>query len=190
MLNGTTYGRNIRDWLAFRHQAYKPVPFDTQEAMYAAFFGGKCDAITQDVAALSTTLAASGKAAAFTILPGVIALQPNAAFVRAGDDAWLDVVRWTIFALLDAEDRGVVRSNAELQLRNGPPATRRLLGMPSDDGKLLGLSGDWAYDVIRTVGNYGEIYERNLGRESPYNFPRGVTALWNRGGLMYPLPLR
>ncbi len=190
VLNNTSYSRNMRDLLTYRGHDYKPVPFDSQQPMYAAFLAGKCDAVTQDIAALSATLAASGRAADFIILPHTIALQPNAAFVRAGDDQWLDVVRWTIFALLDAEDRGVVQSNAELQSRIGPDATRRLLGMPSDDGKLLGLSGNWAYDAIRLVGNYGEIFERNLGQDSPFRFPRGLTALWNRGGVMFALPLR
>jgi general L-amino acid transport system substrate-binding protein len=190
VLKSTTYGRNIRDWLRHRDRKYVPVLFDTQEEMYAAFFAGKCDAVTQDVSALSTSILAGGKPQDYIVLPGIVGLQPNAAFVRSGDEQWEDVVRWTIFALLDAEERVITRENVDAQLKLGPPAAQRLLGMPPDDGKILGLSGDWAYDVIKQVGNYGEIFDRNLGMQSPWKFQRGTTALWSKGGLMYALPLR
>ena len=190
VLNSTTYGRNVRDWLRPRNRKYVPVTFDTQEEMYAAFFAGKCDAVTQDISALSTSILAGGKPQDYLVLPGIVGLQPNAAFVRSGDEQWEDVVRWTIFALLEGEEQTITRENVDTQLKLGGPVAQRLLGMPPDDGKLLGLTGNWAYDVIKQVGNYGEIFDRNLGMQSPWKFQRGTTALWNKGGLMYALPLR
>lgn len=190
VLNNTPYGRNIRDWLRHRDRKYAPILFDTQEPMYAAFFAGKCDAVTQDISALSTSILAGGKPQDFLVLSGIVGLQPNAAFVRSGDEQWEDVVRWTVYALLDAEERVITRLNVDQQLKLGPPPAQRLLGMPPDDGKILGLSGNWAYDVIKQVGNYEEIFDRNLGMASPWKFKRGTTALWSKGGVMYALPLR
>ena len=99
-------------------------------------------------------------------------------------------MRWTIFALLEGEEQTITRDNVDFQLKEGTPVAQRLLGLPPDDGRLLGLTGNWAYDVIKQVGNYGEIFDRNLGLQSPWKFQRGTTALWNKGGLMYALPLR
>ena len=190
ILNGTPYGRNLRDWFVTHKLDYKAMTFDTQKDMYEAFFAGKCEALTQDRSALSTTIIARDKAQDYFVFPELLALEPLGAFVREGDVEWLDVVRWTFNALLDGEARGITKANVDMEKRSGTPAARRLLGMPSDDGKLLGLQGEWAYAVLKQVGNYGEIYDRNLGSESKWNFPRGVNALWNKGGVMYALPLR
>jgi general L-amino acid transport system substrate-binding protein len=190
ILNGTPYGRNLRDWFGYRKSDFSPVTFDTQDAMYEAFFADKCAALTQDISALSTTIIASGKAADYVVLPEIVALEPLGAFVRSGDDQWFDVVRWTLNTLFDGEARGIDKSNVDSQRLSGSPAAKRLLGAPSDDGKLLGLEGDWAFNVLKQVGNYGEIYSRNLGAESQWNFPRGVNALWDKGGVMFALPLR
>lgn len=190
ILNNTPYGRNIREWFAFRKLPYTAVTFDTQNDMYAAFFAGKCSALTQDISAITTTIVASGHAADYLVLPEIIAKDPLAAYVRANDDEWFDVVRWTFNALLDAEERGITQANVLSQRETGTPATKRLLGVPEDDGKLLGLGASWAYDAIKQVGNYGEIYDRNLGRFSSLKFPRGVNALWGAGGVLHPLPLR
>ena len=190
VLADTTHGRNVRDWLRYRGRTYKPVIFADQQAMYDAFFAGNCDALTEDISALSTMILSSGRGADYIVLPGMLGLQPNAAFVRSGDEKWEDVVRWTIFALLDAEERAITQANVDFLLKEGPPAARRLLGMPPDDGRIRGLAGDWAYEVIKQVGNYDDIFERNLGMGSPWKFARGATALWNKGGVMYALPLR
>jgi|SRR5476649_97517 len=189
-LNATPYGRNLRDWFSYRKSDFTPVTFETQDSMYEAFFAGKCTAVTQDISALSTTITASGRAADYIVLPDIVALEPLGAFVRSGDDQWFDVVRWTLNALLDGEARGITKSNVDSQRLSGPAAAKRLLGEPSDDARLLGLEGDWAFNVLKQVGNYSEIYERNLGSESMWNFPRGVNALWDKGGVMYALPLR
>lgn len=190
ILTATPYGRNVRGWFRFRKLDYKPLTFETQNEMYDAFYAGKCDALTQDISALTTTIVTSGKADDYLVLPEIIATDPLAAFVRAGDEQWLDVVRWTFYTLLDAEERDITQANVEAQRRTGKPEVKRLLGVPPDDGKLLGLGDDWAFNIIKQVGNYSEIYERNLGQFSKWKFPRGVNALRNNGGVLYPLPLR
>ena len=123
-------------------------------------------------------------------LPGIVGLQPNAAFVRSGDEQWEDVVRWTIFALLEGEEQTITRDNVDFQLKEGTPVAQRLLGMPPDDGRLLGLTGNWAYDVIKQVGNYGEIFDRTLGAKSSLKLARGLNNLWSKTGLMYAMPFR
>jgi general L-amino acid transport system substrate-binding protein len=190
ILNGTPYGRNMRGWFGDRNLSYSAVTFNTQKEMYDAFYAGKCDAVTQDISAISTTILSSGKAADYQVLREIIAEDPLAAYVRAGDDEWFDVVRWTFHALIGSEARGVTRANVELQRRMGSSAVKRLLGEPPDDAKLLGLDDNWAFNIIKQVGNYGEIYERNLGEYSRWKFPRGMNALSSSGGVLYALPLR
>ncbi|MBS0539655.1 MAG: amino acid ABC transporter substrate-binding protein [Proteobacteria bacterium] len=189
-LNSSPYGRVARDWFRYRNMDFKPLTFDTQNEMYRAFYSGKCDGLTQQVSAITTTIVSGGKATDYLVLPEIVANNPLAAFVRAGDEDWLDIVRWTFNALLDAEERGITQANVDSQRQTGTVEARRLLGDPADDGKLLGLSGSWAYDAIKQAGNYSEIFERNLGRLSPFKFPRAVNALWTAGGVMHPLPLR
>jgi len=190
VLKGTPHARNIRNWFRSRDPGFTPVFFETQREMYAAFYAGKCDAVTQDISALSATLIESGTADRYAIIRELVGLAPLGAFVRTGDDQWFNIVRWTFNALLEAESAGISSETAELMRRAGRPNDRRLLGIPDDDGALLGLSGDWAYNVIKQVGNYGEIYERSLGSGSKWKFPRGVNALWDHGGVLYALPLR
>jgi general L-amino acid transport system substrate-binding protein len=189
-LNNTPYVDSLEDWFDYRKLGFKPVMFNTQKEMYEAFYAGQCDALTQDISAITTTIVTSGKASEYMVLPDIIARHPLAAYVRAGDDEWFDVVRWTFSALLEAEERGVTQANVDSQLRTGTHETKRLLGAPGGEGKLLGLDDDWAFNVIKQVGNYSEIYERNLGQYSPLKFPRAINALWSNGGVLHPLPLR
>ncbi|WP_345893057.1 type 2 periplasmic-binding domain-containing protein [Roseomonas acroporae] len=124
------------------------------------------------------------------VLPERLSKEPHAPSVRQGDDQWFDIVRWTMFALIGAEELGVTQANAEA-MRQGPnPGIRRLLGTAGDHGPMMGLERGWAYDVIRAVGNYGEIFDRNLGAGSPLRLDRGLSDLWTRGGLMYAMPIR
>jgi len=189
-LNSTPFTRNLRDWFVWRGGSYSPVPFDDQDEMYKAFFAGKCEGLTQDRSALSTTIIAQGKPSEYIVFPENVALEPLGAFVTSGDDEWYDVVRWTLNTLFEAESLDITKANVDRERQEGSPPARRLLGLPSDDGKLLGLQGEWAYNVLKQVGNYSEIYERNLGSGSKWNFPRGVNALWDRGGTQFALPLR
>ncbi len=190
ILESTPHARNIREWFGFRSMRYQPLLFADPDAMYAAFYAGKCAAITGDISALSTTILAGDRPEDYIIIREIVGLAPLGAFVRMDDDEWFNVVRWTFNTLLDAEDSEITQANADQRRRAGPIEERRLLGMPADDGALLGLGGDWAYNVIKQVGNYSEIFERTLGSASPYNFSRGANALWNKGGVMYALPLR
>jgi len=190
ILRGTPYLAKLQEWFAERKRTVVPVMFDAQDTMYQSFFAGKCNAITQDISALASTVIASGRANDYTMLPDIVARDPLAPYVRAGDEEWLDVVRWTHFALLEAEELGVTQANVDEQLRSSLPAVRRLLGVAPGNGKTLGLDENWAYNAIKQVGNYAEIYERNLGKGSALRFARGVNALWSRGGVMYPLPMQ
>lgn len=188
-LNGTPYASDLEAWGEAHNVTFTPLMLDTQKEMYQAFFDGKCDAVTQDISAITTTIVAAGKAADYMVLPDIIAKHPLAAYVRAGDDAWSDVVRWTLYAMLEAEELGVTQANVEAQRRSGSRAVKRLLGVPGY-GKLLGLDDDWAFNVIKQVGNYSEVYERNLGQYSAWKFPRAVNALWTSGGVLHALPFR
>jgi general L-amino acid transport system substrate-binding protein len=190
ILNGTPYRVRIEEWFAQRKLAIKPRMFDTQDAMLKAFYGGECDSITQDISALASTIVASGRASEYLMLPEIIAKDPLAAYVRSGDEEWLDVVRWTHYALLEAEEHGMTRSTIDNHLRTTLPSERRFLGLEPGTGKALGLDERWAYNIIRQVGNYGEIYERSVGLSSPLKFARGINALWYRNGVMYPLPMQ
>jgi general L-amino acid transport system substrate-binding protein len=189
ILRGTPYRLRIEEWFAERKRAILPVMFDTQEEMYATFYAGRCNAITQDISALAATVVASGRAGDFQMLPEIIAKDPLSAYVRSADEQWLDVVRWTHYALLEAEELGITQANLEAHLDSPLPRVQRFLGITPGAGKALGLDGRWAYNVVRQVGSYAEIYERNVGKGSALKFARGVNALWQRGGVMFPLPL-
>jgi general L-amino acid transport system substrate-binding protein len=190
ILRGTPYRTRLEEWFAERKQTIAPVMFDAQDDMYKAFFAGQCTAITQDISPLAATIIANGRAADYVMLPEIIAKDPLAAYVRAGDEQWLDVVRWTHFALLEAEERGITQANVDEHLRSPSQAVRHFLGLVPGNGALLGLDEAWAYNAIKQVGNYGEVYERNVGKSSALKFVRGINALWYHGGVMYPLPMQ
>jgi general L-amino acid transport system substrate-binding protein len=166
------------------------VVYESQELMYEAFFGGRCDAMTQDSSALASALATRNKQADYMVLPELISKEPLGPFVHRGDDVWAAVVRWSLFAMLEAEEKGVTQANVEEQLKSADPLVQRLLGVKAGNGKALQLDEKWAYNIIKQVGNYGESFERNVGMDSPLKLQRGINGLWTKGGLMYPLPLR
>lgn len=187
---GTTHAANAEDWFRVRRLSTNLVTFDTQEAMYEGFFANRCLAVTQDVTALASTMVRSGKAGDHMMLPEVISKEPLGPYVRGGDENWLDIVRWTHQAMLEAEERDILKSNVDSKRESNDPAVRRFLGLIPGNGKSLGLDEAWAYNIIKQVGNYGESFERNVGQRSPLGFQRGLNALWTKGGLMYPLPVR
>jgi general L-amino acid transport system substrate-binding protein len=188
---GTTHEFNMDAWFRARRLRAVPVSFDSPEAMYAGFFASRCIAVTADATALAAFIVRSGKAADYLMLPDVISKEPLGPYVRNGDSPWLDIVRWTHYAMLEAEERGITPKSIDALKREvTDPHLRLFLGVDPGNGKALGLGEDWAFNVIRQVGNYGEIYEKNVGMGSPLKFARGVNALWSKGGLMYPLPLR
>jgi general L-amino acid transport system substrate-binding protein len=160
------------------------------EQLEAEFSAGRCDAFTADVSELGSLRSTMRKPDTFRILVEQISKEPLAQVVRVADVDLFDVLRWTIFAMIDAEALGVTSGNVAGMMKSGNPDVRRLLGVTPGNGKALGLDEAWAYHVVKTVGNYGEVYERNVGTGSPIKLPRGVNALWSAGGLMFAPPLR
>ena len=187
---GTTHELNMASYFRARNLQIKPVVFESQDVMYEAFFGGRCDAMTQDSSALASALATRGKQADYEVLPEMISKEPLGPFVRKGDDQWMTVVRWSLFAMLEAEERGITQANVDEQMGSNDALVKRLLGVTPGNGKALGLDEKWAYNIVKQVGNYGESFERNVGQGSPLKLQRGANGLWTKGGLMYPLPLR
>jgi len=187
---GTTHEFNMAAWFSLRGFTVYSLAFDTQDAMYAAFFAGRCQAVTQDSTALAAAIVQSGKAEDYMMLPDIISKEPLGPYVRNGDSPWLDVVRWTHYAMLEAEEREITRNNVDGKLEAKDVNVQILLGVRPGNGKILGLDEKWAYNIVKQVGNYGEIFERNVGAGSPLKFGRGVNALWTKGGAMYAPPLR
>jgi general L-amino acid transport system substrate-binding protein len=187
---GTTHEFNMASWFRGRNLTIKPVVYENVDVMYEAFFGGRCDAITQDSSALASALATRGRQGDYMILPELISKEPLGPFVRRGDDVWMTVVRWSLFAMQEAEERGITTANVDEQLKSTDALVQRFLGVKPGNGKALQLDENWAYNIVKQVGNYGESYERNVGMGSPLKLARGLNALWTKGGLMYPLPLR
>ncbi len=188
---GTTSEKNVADYFAANGMKYKSVVFDTAEAITSAFFAGRCQVYTTDMSDLAGARTKAPKADDYVILPQVISKEPLGASVRRGDDEWFQIVRWTQFALLEAEEEGLTQANVDQQkTSNKDPGVQRFLGASEDTGKLLGLDAEWAYRIVKQVGNYGESFERNLGPKSPVGLPRGVNNLWTKGGLMYAPPIR
>jgi general L-amino acid transport system substrate-binding protein len=188
---GTTSEKNVADYFKANGMSYKPVVFDTAEAITSAFFAGRCQVYTTDMSDLAGARTKAPKPDDFVVLPQVISKEPLGPAVRRGDDEWFQIVRWTLFAMLEAEEAGLTQANVDAQkAASKDPSVQRLLGVSEDTGKLLGLDAEWAYRIVKQVGTYGESFERNLGPATPIGLPRGVNNLWTKGGLMYAPPVR
>jgi general L-amino acid transport system substrate-binding protein len=188
---GTTHEFNRDAWFSVRRLAVVPIGFESDEAMYSGFFASRCIAVTADSTALASTFVRSGKAADYMMLPEVISKEPLGPYVRDGDSQWHEIVRWTHYAMVEAEERGITPKSIDALKREvSDPTLRLFLGVDPGNGKALGLSENWAFNIVKQVGNYGDVYERNVGMGSALKFARGVNALWSKGGLMYALPLR
>ncbi len=190
--SGTTNEKNVADWSKAQGVPVKTVVFESFEASFKAFFAGRCQAFTTDASALAGL---RNKEAAnpddYLILPELISKEPLAPAVRRGDDEWFAIVKWVPNALIEAEEVGITQANVdELKAGSKDPAQQRLVGSGEDLGKLLGLDKDWSYRAIKAVGNYGEIFERNVGPKSVLKLPRGANNLWSKGGLIYAPPVR
>jgi len=189
--SGTTSELNLADYFRANGMKYTPVVFEKADESVAAYDSGRCDALTTDQSQLYGQRIKLRDPKAHKVLPEVISKEPLGPAVRQGDDEWFNVVKWTLFALVNAEELGATSANAdELRKTSTDPNVRRLLGAEGDKGRDLGLSNDWAYDIVRSVGNYGELFERNLGANTPLDIERGLNQLWNRGGIMYAPPIR
>ncbi|MDM0047208.1 amino acid ABC transporter substrate-binding protein [Variovorax dokdonensis] len=190
--SGTTNEKNAADWFRAQKVEVKTLVFENFEAAYKAFFAGRCQAFTTDSSALAGL---RNKEAPnpedYMILPELISKEPLAPLVRRGDDEWFAITKWTIFALIEAEEAGITQAKAdELKSSSQDPAVQRLLGGGEDLGKLMGLDKEWSLRAIKAVGNYGEMFERNVGPKSVLQLPRGSNNLWSKGGLMYAPPVR
>ena len=187
---GTTNELNLADWARSNRIAIRPVVFEQNDETRIAYESGRCDAFSTDASQLAGIRSALPRPTDHVVLPDIISKEPLAVAVRHGDDQWFDIVRWTIFALIEAEELGVTQANVDAMLRSERPEIRRLLGVSGDHGPFMGLDRRWAYNAIKAVGNYGEIFERHLGRATPIGLARGINDLWTRGGLMYAPPIR
>ena len=189
-IQGTTSELNLADYFRANALKYEVVAFQDQADAEAAFRGGRCDAYSTDVSGLSSARLKADKPDDYAILPEIISKEPDGGYVRKGDGQWFDIVRWTLFAMVDAEELGVAQANVEAQRASANPEVRRLLGVDGNFGETLGLSRDWAVRILRHVGNYGESFERNLGSGSPLRMERGLNRLWSRGGIQFAPPIR
>jgi general L-amino acid transport system substrate-binding protein len=188
---GTTTELNLADYFRGNKMEFKPVVIEKVDELRAAFFSGRCDVLTGDASALNATrIANAPNPDDYIILSDRISKEPLAPVVRHGDDEWGDIVRWVVYALIEAEERGITQKNVDDMLKNDDPNIKRMLGVTPGMGKALGLDEKWAYNQIKLVGNYGEIFDRTLGKDTELKFDRGLNDLWTKGGLMYAMPIR
>jgi len=190
--SGTTTEKNLTDFSRANNLGMKPVVFEKQEAVNAAYFSGRCQAYTTDASGLASVRNKEAKnPAEHLILPELISKEPLGPMVRRGDDEWFAITKWVVYGLLEAEEYGVTQANVDSMAKDSKdPVIGRLTGSTEDTGKLLGLEKDWLVKSIKAVGNYGEIFERNVGPKTALALPRGQNNLWNKGGQMYAFPLR
>jgi len=190
--SGTTTEKNLTDFSKAAGLNIKPVVFEKLEAAEGAYFSGRCVAYTTDASGLASTRNKVAKdPSEHLILPDLISKEPLGPLVRRGDDEWTTIVKWVIYGLLEAEEYGVTAANVDDQKANSKdPVVGRLLGSTEDTGKLLGLDKEWLARAVKATGNYGEIFERNVGPKSALQLPRGVNNLWNKGGIQYAFPVR
>jgi general L-amino acid transport system substrate-binding protein len=185
---GTTTELNLADYFRANRMTFKPVVIEKLEEVLNAYFAGRCDVFTTDVSGLVSTRASRApKPDEHVILPEVISKEPLGPAVRHGDDRWFDVVKWSMFAMMEAEELGLTSKNIEQQASSANPSIQRFVGATGDIGKALGLDNKWAFNVVKQVGNYAESFDANL---APLGFERGLNRLWSQGGIMYPMPIR
>lgn len=187
---GTPLELDLADSFNARGGKYQPLLFDEFDSAVSAYDSGQCDVLTADVSTLATARTRLTAPDEHTVLADVLAQSPRGPVVRQGDDQWASIVRWTLFALLASEELGVSKANADESLKSQNPHIRKLLGVDGDRGASLGLNSHWVYRIVKHVGNYADIFDRNLGAGSPYKMERRQNALWRNGGLMAPPPLR
>ncbi len=187
---GTTTELNLADYFRAHNMKFEPVVFATDEETVKAYDSGRCDAYTTDASGLYAERLKLAQPDDNIVLPEIISKEPLGPSVRPDDVKWFEIVQWTHYAMLTAEELGVTQGNVDEMLKSPKPDIRRLLGVEGDFGKGLGLGNDWAYRIIKAVGNYGESFERNVGMGSPIKIKRGLNNLWTHGGLQYAPPIR
>jgi general L-amino acid transport system substrate-binding protein len=187
---GTTTELNLADYFRSHNMQMKSVTFATANEAVKAYDAGRCDAYTTDASALYGERLRLANPDDHVILPEIISKEPLGPAVRHGDDQWFDVVKWTLFAMLNAEELNVNSKNVDEMVKSENPEIKRLLGTEGNFGEQLGLTKDWVVRIVKQVGNYGEVFERNVGQGSPLKIERGLNKLWNKGGVQYAPPVR
>jgi general L-amino acid transport system substrate-binding protein len=190
VLPGTTTELNVADYFRTNKMKMKPVVIESNAELAKAFFAGRCDCLTSDASQLAGTRAVAPNPEDYIVLPDIISKEPLAPAVRHGDNQWKDIVNFAVLAMIEAEDLGINSKNVDDMLKSTNPAVQRFLGVTAGNGKALGLSEKWAYNIVKQVGNYAEIFERSVGKNTPLKLERGLNDLWKNGGLMYSPPFR
>jgi general L-amino acid transport system substrate-binding protein len=190
VLPGTTTEMNAADYFRANNLKWKPVVIEQTSELNKAFFAGRCDVLTSDMSQLAAQRSVSPNPDQYVLLPEIISKEPLAPVVRHGDDQWYDIVNFVVMALINAEELGINSKNVDKMLKSDNPEIKRFLGTSPGMGKALGLDENWAYNIVKQVGNYGEIYERNVGPNTQLGLERGLNGLWTKGGIMYAAPFR
>jgi general L-amino acid transport system substrate-binding protein len=188
---GTTTEKNLADYFRSTNMELKTVVFENADQTRQAYDEGRCDAYTTDASGLAAERTSLKNPGDNIILPEIISKEPLGPVVRHGDNRWGDIVRWSFNAMLIGEEKGITQANVDdVKAKSEDPEVRRLLGVEDEMGKMTGLSNDWAYNILKQVGNYGESFERNVGQKTPLGLARGLNELWSKGGLQYAPPVR
>lgn len=187
--SGTTTEVNLASYFTQNKMEFKPIVFDTSDETAKGLEAGRCDVLTSDQSQLYALRIKLANPADYIILPDIISKEPLGPAVRQGDDNWYDIVKWTLFAMLSAEEMGITTANIDKMMESTSQDIQKFVGKEGIKGEGLGLKDDWAAQIIKQVGNYGEAFDRNVGKGSPLKIERGLNALWNKGGLQYSPPM-
>jgi len=187
---GTTTELNLADYFRLNGMKFSPVVYDTADQTIQGFAAGRCDILTSDQSQLYALRSKLDNPDTAVVLPEVISKEPLGPVVRQGDDQWFNIVKWTLFAQINAEEMGLTSANIDAAMKSENPSVQRLVGTSGDAGAKLGLGANWAFDAVKQVGNYGEMFDRNVGPNTPLQISRGLNALWSKGGLQYAPPVR
>ncbi|MEJ6784262.1 amino acid ABC transporter substrate-binding protein [Aminobacter sp. Piv2-1] len=189
-LPGTTTAQNLTDFFRTIGGKFELVVFESPDENRAAFYSGRCEAISSDRSDLASIRAVANNPDDYVLLPETISKEPLAPAVRQNDSNWRDIVSWSVWMLMAAEEKGITQANVDEKLKSEDPEVQRMLGGADELGKMLGLDNKWGYNVIKAVGNYGEVFDRNLGEKTKLGMTRGPNMQWNAGGLLYAPPVR
>src|SRR5260221_2383990 len=187
---GTTTELNLADYFRANRMRLRSVTFAALDEAIRAYETNRCNAFTTDASQLYSVRLKLAKPDDHVVLPEIISKEPLGPFVRHGDDQWFDIVKWVLFVMVNAEEFNITKANVDEQMRSDNPEIKRLLGSEGNFGEQLGLSKDWVYRIVKLVGNYGEVFDRNVGQGSPLKIARGLNALWSKGGVQYAPPIR
>ncbi len=187
---GTTTELNLADYFRANKIKYEGVVFATDDETVKAYDSGRCDVYTTDASGLAANRVKMAAPDEHIVLPEIISKEPLGPAVRRGDDQWASIVKWSQYAMLNSEELGITQANVDEKMKSDNPEVKRLLGIEGKFGEDLGLTKDWAFRIVKLVGNYGEVFEKNVGEGSPLKIKRGLNALWNKGGLQYAPPIR